>query len=80
MQGFHGWSTIAWLIASVPIMIFFPTSVIPVFISVYAVVTGHWASWQASRIEAKQESDADVQDVIFVLTKLDKKFADLYNR
>jgi predicted negative regulator of RcsB-dependent stress response len=26
-----------------------------VFISVYAVVTGHWSSWQAARVEEKQD-------------------------
>jgi len=30
-----------------------------VFLSVYAVVTGHWASWQAARVEVRQEQDND---------------------
>jgi hypothetical protein len=24
-------------------------------VSVYAVVTGHWAAWQAARVEVRQE-------------------------
>jgi len=34
------------------------------FLSLYAIVTGHWSSWQASRVEVKQEQDADVQEVV----------------
>jgi hypothetical protein len=41
-------------------------------------VTGHWSSWQAARVEVKQETDADVQDVMDKLAELDKKFENLY--
>jgi len=65
MQMFHKWATIAWFLLAFPICIFLSSSIpFLVFISVYAVVTGHWSSWQASRVETKQKQDADVQEVL----------------
>lgn len=56
LRKFHGWSSVFWLIAIVPICLFLANSVpFLVFISVYAIVTGEFASWQASRIEVKEE-------------------------
>ncbi len=55
----HGWLTIIWLIAAFPICIWLKDSVpFLVFVSVYAVVTGHWSSWQAARVEVKQDEQA----------------------
>lgn len=59
---FHGWATIVWFIAAFPICILLSESIaFIVFISVYAIVVGHWSSWQASRVEIKQ--DEDIEDV-----------------
>lgn len=59
MRRAHGWLTIVWFIASVPIMYFWSDNVpFLVFVSVYAVVAGHWSSWQASRVEVKQDEAA----------------------
>lgn len=56
MQRLHGWATVLWLAAAAPIMVWLAESVaFIVFISVYAVVTGHWSSWQASRVEVRQD-------------------------
>jgi len=56
MRIMHGWLTIIWFIAAFPIMYFWSENIkFLVFISVYAVVTGHWSSWQAARVEEKQE-------------------------
>lgn len=56
MRKLHGYLTIAWFIAAFPIMYFWHDNVpFLVFISVYAVVTGHWSSWQAARVEEKQD-------------------------
>lgn len=56
MQRIHGCLTVLWFLAAVPICVFLSTSVpFLVFISVYAVVTGHWSSWQAARVEVKQD-------------------------
>lgn len=55
MVRLHKWLTILWLIAAVPICIWLNSSVpFLVFVSVYAVVTGHWSSWQAARVEVRQ--------------------------
>ena len=49
MKIVHGWLAIFWLVAAFPIMLFWSENVpFLVFISVYAVVTGHWASYQAA--------------------------------
>lgn len=56
MVRLHGWLTLVWL-AAAPLIILFLSDSVPflVFISVYAVVTGHWSSWQAARVEVKQD-------------------------
>lgn len=56
MRKLHGWLTVVWFVASFPIMWFWAENLkFLVFVSVYAVVTGHWSSWQASRVETRQE-------------------------
>lgn len=56
MRRVNGWAAIIWFIAAFPICIWLSQSVpFLVFISVYAVVTGHWSTWQAARVEQKQE-------------------------
>jgi flagellar biosynthesis component FlhA len=58
----NGWLTILWFVAAFPICIFLAESVpFLVFISVYAVVTGHLATWQAARVEERQEEDQTEQ-------------------
>ena len=53
----HGWATVAWLAIAAPAVLVWRDSVtFLVFVSVYSAVTGHWSSWQASRIEVKQEA------------------------
>jgi preprotein translocase subunit SecG len=60
MQKINGWLAIIWLIAAIPICLFLANSVpFLVFVSVYAVVTGHWSAWQAARTEVKQEEEAE---------------------
>src|SRR4051812_40569287 len=60
MRLLQGWLTVVWFVAAIPICIYLYDSVpFLVFISVYAVVTGHWSSWQAARVEEKQDEAAD---------------------
>ena len=62
MRKLNGWLTVIWFVAAFPICIFLSDSVpFLVFISVYAVVTGHWATWQAARVEVRQE-EQNVED------------------
>jgi flagellar biosynthesis component FlhA len=54
----NGWATVLWFIAAFPICIYLAESIpFLVFVSVYAVVTGHLATWQSARVEARQEED-----------------------
>ena len=58
MRRVNGWLTLLWLAAALPICLWLSESVpFLVFISVYAVVTGHWSAWQAARVEVKQGED-----------------------
>lgn len=59
----NGWLTILWFVAAFPICIFLSKSLpFLVFVSVYAVVTGHLATWQAARVEVEQQKQAKAQD------------------
>jgi hypothetical protein len=59
LTAFHKWATITWLALTPPIMLFMANSVpVVVGLSVYAIVTGHWAAWQASRVEVKQDEQS----------------------
>lgn len=58
LRSFHGWATLVWFVASVPLAIAYGSSVIFVtFLSLYAVVTGHWSAWQAARVEVRQDEE-----------------------
>lgn len=71
MRQLNGWLAIVWLLASIPICIFLASSVpFLVFVSVYAIVTGHWSTWQASRVEVRQAEDSVAEDI---LNELDEK-------
>jgi hypothetical protein len=55
---FHGWATVVWFVAALPICILLAHSLaFVVWVSVYAVVVAHWSSWQACRAEVKADSD-----------------------
>lgn len=59
-RAINGWLTTIWFFAAIPICLFMANSVpFLVFISVYAVVTGHLATWQAARVEVKQDDNGD---------------------
>jgi hypothetical protein len=46
MRRMNGWLTIAWII------------MIPVSaLSLWALVSGHWAAWQAARVEVAQKEE-----------------------
>ena len=59
MRRVNGWLTIFW-IAMIPISIVMGwlSSVVYVSaLSLWALVSGHWAAWQAARVEVNQERD-----------------------
>lgn len=60
LRKFHGWATLVWLAASVPIAVLLNSSIpFLVFISVYAIVISHWSAWQSSRVEVQVDPDID---------------------
>lgn len=60
LRAFHGWATVAWFAASPYLAVRYGSSVVFVtFLSLYAIVTGHWSSWQAARVEVRQDEAAD---------------------
>lgn len=55
----HGWLAVAWGVM-IPVSVFTGLrSSVPylVALSVYALMVGHFASWQSSRAETKDDSD-----------------------
>lgn len=59
IRSFHGWMTVAWFLVSLPLAYLYGSSVVFVtFLSLYAIVTGHWSSWQAARAEEAQDSSS----------------------
>lgn len=59
LRSIHGWAAIFWLVMAPVSMLTSLANSVPyvVGLSVYAVVTGHWSSWQASRVEVRQDND-----------------------
>lgn len=56
MRTFHGYAAIVWLAISIPTSILFGhLTIFVTFLSLYAIVVGHWSSWQAARVEVRQE-------------------------
>lgn len=74
MRRLNGWLTIFWLLM-IPISISLGllSSVQYVSaLSLWALVSGHWSSWQAARVEVKQHEDADVQEVLDAVKEIPK--------
>ncbi len=60
LRGFHLVATYAWLALAIPAVLAWSHSVpFLVFVSVYANVVGHWSSYQAARVEVKQDEAID---------------------
>ena len=60
MRRVNGWLTIFW-IAMIPISVAtgWVNSVVYVSaLSLWALVSGHWAAWQAARVEVEQQREA----------------------
>ena len=62
----NGWLTVFWIVM-IPVSLItgWISSVTYVAVlSLWALVSGHWAAWQAARVEVHQDEDANVQDVL----------------
>lgn len=57
----HGWAALFWIVAAVPSALTGLKSSISylVFLSVYAVVAGHWGGYQAAGAEIKADDSID---------------------
>jgi hypothetical protein len=61
MRRLNGWLTILWVVMiPVSIAMHWLSSVVYVSaLSIWALVAGHWSSWQAARVECKQLEEAE---------------------
>jgi len=72
MRKVNGYLTLFWILM-IPISIVtgWISSVAYVSaLSLWALVSGHWSAWQAARVEVKQQEDADVAQVLAVVTEI----------
>jgi hypothetical protein len=77
MQKVNGWLTIFWIVM-VPISILtgWINSVTYVAaLSLWALVTGHLSAWQAARVEVHQDEDANVEEVMEAIRRLDARLS-----
>jgi hypothetical protein len=61
MRRVNGWLTIFWVVMiPISVLLGWITSVAYVSaLSLWALVSGHWAAWQAARVEVAQERDRE---------------------
>lgn len=77
MKKFHGWLTVVWAVM-MPVALWSGWVKSVIFISVlsiYALFIGHFSSWQATRVEVRQEEILEKKDEHFekrVESKIDK--------
>lgn len=63
MRKFNGWAAVFFAVLIVPSLVFGWVNLV-VYVSVlsiWALVSGHWAAWQAARVEVKQQEEADAE-------------------
>jgi hypothetical protein len=63
MRRINGWLTVFWLVMiPVSLVMHWLSSVVYVSaLSLWALVAGHWSSWQAARVEVAQEREVKKQ-------------------
>lgn len=60
MRRVNGWLTLAWA-AMIPVSVvtgWISSVTYVAALSLWALVSGHWAAWQAARVEVKQDETA----------------------
>ena len=79
MRRVNGWLTLLW-IAMIPISLvmgWLDSVGYVSALSLWALVSGHLAAWQAARVEVVQDEDANVQDVLDAIREMrDQRPAD----
>lgn len=65
MRQVNGWLTVFWLVMiPVSLMTGWISSVTYVAgLSLWALVSGHWAAWQAARVEVTQQAEEEARQV-----------------
>lgn len=61
MRRLNGWLTIFWILM-IPVSMatgWINSVTYVAVLSLWALVAGHWSTWQAARVEVKQENAAD---------------------
>jgi len=61
MRRINGWLTVAW-VAMIPVsaaMGWLKSVTYVSTLSLWALVSGHWAAWQAARVEVTQKQEQD---------------------
>jgi cobalamin biosynthesis protein CobD/CbiB len=64
MRRVNGWFTILWILM-IPVSIvtgWIHSVTYVAALSIWALVTGHWSTWQAARVEVTQQEEADERD------------------
>lgn len=82
MRRVNGWLTLFW-IAMIPIsfsMHWLSSVTYVSALSLWALVSGHWSAWQASRVEVNQEKEAEKRNKINVPEETAKAVAKQLNR
>ena len=60
LRSLHGWLTLAWAVLLVPSVLWWRDSLVWVVVmSAWANFAGHFSSWQAARVEVKQQDQID---------------------
>lgn len=60
LRKFHGYMTLAWAALIIPSVTVWKESIVwVVLMSAWANLAGHFSSWQAARVEVKQDVAAD---------------------
>lgn len=60
LRSFHAFWTVAWALLIVPAVLYWKESIIFLVVcSVWANFAGHFSSWQASRVEVKQDQEIE---------------------
>jgi hypothetical protein len=64
MRRVNGWLTIFWiLMIPISLMTGWINSITYVAaLSIWALVAGHWSTWQAARVEVTQQREADARE------------------
>ena len=75
LRAFHGWMTLGWgLLIPVTVFTGLKASIIWIaLMSVWANFVGHFSSWQAARVEVKQ--DDQVEEAVGVATEAKESVA-----